>query len=123
MTCCKSLSRNDLQHVFDFLLDKVARTGGTRIGESSTPSDVAALMIKLVNPRGGMSVYDPCVGVAGFLRAAVHHAKNDKANFGRLSLYGQDKTQETLSLARIGLAINGVFDADLQLGCLGAVQH
>ena len=113
---CKAASGNELGEFFEFLLDKVARAGGKRTGEFSTPSEVASLMIQLIDPSNGMTVYDPCAGTAGFLRAAIRHVENKESTAANLGLYGQESSLETLSLAKMGLAISGRLDADLQSG-------
>lgn len=113
---CKAVSGDELGGFFEFLLDKVARAGGKRTGEFSTPSEVVSLMIQLVDPSNGMTVYDPCAGTAGFLRAAIRHVENKESKADKLGLYGQESNMETLSLAQMGLAVSGRLGADLQSG-------
>lgn len=102
---------------YEFFLDQFARASGHRSGEFFTPREVTTLLIELVKPQGGMSVYDPCLGTGGLLREASRYvAGNSKADDPSLSLFGQEINEETLSIAKMHLAINGELDADLRRG-------
>ncbi|TWU08377.1 N-6 DNA methylase [Stieleria varia] len=109
-------SVNTFASFYEFFLDRFARASGERSGEFSTPQEIATLLIELVKPQQGMSVYDPCVGTAGFLREAMRYASRSELGGHRLSLFGQEINQEILSIGRIHLAVNGELDADLRLG-------
>jgi type I restriction-modification system DNA methylase subunit len=101
---------------FEFFLDRFARASGLRSGEFSTPKEITSLLIALVKPKNGMSVYDPCVGTAGALKQAIRHVAQVDQSQPELSLFGQDISKEILSIGRMHLAVNGELDADLRLG-------
>ena len=101
---------------FEFFLDRFARASGQRSGEFSTPSAITTLLTELLKPQNGMSVYDPCVGTAGFLRAAMSFVAQSNSGDSSLSLFGQEISQEILSIGQLHLAINGELNADLCLG-------
>jgi type I restriction enzyme M protein len=47
---------------YEFLIAEFADSAGKKGGEFYTPRDVVRLMVRLVDPRPGMRIYDPCVG-------------------------------------------------------------
>lgn len=51
------------------LLDWIVSNSSLGFGESLTPKGVADLMVKIADVKVGERVYDPAMGVAGFLRA------------------------------------------------------
>lgn len=50
-------------------------TVGNDLGEYFTPRHIVRLMVDLVNPRFGETVYDPCCGTGGFLICAFEHIR------------------------------------------------
>src|SRR5258708_29702372 len=47
---------------YEYLLAKFAEGSGQSAGEFYTPRQVARLMARLVDPKPGMEIYDPCCG-------------------------------------------------------------
>lgn len=79
-------------------------------GEVYTPREVIQLMVELLDPQQGESVYDPAAGSAGMLIAAYKHVeeKYSKAKADSLYLYGQEQNPKTLSLAKMNLLIHDI---------------
>ena len=48
---------------YEYLIGEFADSAGKKGGEFYTPRDVVRMMVRLVKPRPGMRVYDPCVGL------------------------------------------------------------
>lgn len=74
-----------------------------------TPIPVIKAIIKLLNPKKGEELCDPCCGIADFLAMAYKHShRNDEdyplnANY----LYGFDLEATNLKLAELNLVLNG----------------
>src|SRR5450631_2715089 len=47
---------------YEFLIGEFADSAGKKGGEFYTPRSVVRMMVELVQPQAGMSVYDPCSG-------------------------------------------------------------
>lgn len=79
-------------------------------GEVYTPREVIQLMVELLDPQQGESVYDPAAGSSGMLIAAYKHVeeKHSKAKADSLFLYGQEQNPKTLSLAKMNLLIHDI---------------
>lgn len=52
---------------YEYLIAEFADSAGKKGGEFYTPREVLQLMVRLLKPQGGMSVYDPCCGSGGML--------------------------------------------------------
>ena len=52
---------------YEYLIGEFADSAGKKGGEFYTPRSVVRMMVRLVEPRAGMRVYDPCSGSGGML--------------------------------------------------------
>jgi type I restriction enzyme M protein len=56
-----------LGRAYEYLLRKFAEGSGQSAGEFYTPKEVGILMAKILDPKEGDEVYDPCCGSGGLL--------------------------------------------------------
>lgn len=94
-----------------FLRDSI--TIGNDLGEYFTPRHLVNLMIELVEPKFGESVYDCAAGTAGFLISAFSYIKKrtamTDANFKILkedTVYGRELTS-TAKIAKMNMILTG----------------
>lgn len=83
-------------------------------GEIITPREVIKLLVEILNPEAGESVYDPACGSGGMLILSHQHVGRDKAK--RLFLYGQEANPKIRALCRMNLFIHDIRDAPVELG-------
>ena len=80
-----------------------------------TPLPVIDFIVRLVNPRNGETVFDPCCGIADFLSLAFVNSL-DKPDGWRLddaNVYGVDLDRNMISLATLNMLLNGDGEAKL----------
>ncbi|MEM1059324.1 MAG: N-6 DNA methylase [Verrucomicrobiota bacterium] len=80
-----------------------------------TPLPVIDFIVRLVNPRDGETVFDPCCGIADFLSLSFVNAL-DKPNGWKLddaNVYGVDLDKNMVSLATLNMLLNGDGEAKL----------
>ena len=101
-----------LGDAYEYLIKKFADKSRKSAGEFFTPRSVVELMINILNPRPGETIYDPSCGSGGMLIEAVKHVKEEGGDprllFGRI--YGQEKNLNTASIARMNLILHGMED-------------
>src|SRR3990170_4719978 len=87
-------------------------------GEIYTPREVIRLLIEILDPQPGQSVYDPASASNGMLIISYKHVeeKYGKAEVDKLFLYGQEANQKTLALGRMNLYIHDIKNANLAYG-------
>jgi type I restriction enzyme M protein len=91
-------------------LSEFAMSEGQGGGEFFTPRSVVRLMVEIIEPHGGR-VFDPACGSGGmFVQSAqfVEQHRNDASAGGDIYVCGQEKTLETVKLAKMNLAVNGL---------------
>lgn len=99
-----------------YLIKMFAEGAGKKGGEFYTPRSIVRLMVEIVEPRPGMSVYDPTCGSGGMLLEAVQYLKDRGEDARTLSLYGQEKNFATWGIAQINLFLHNVDDAFIAKG-------
>lgn len=97
--------------IYEYFLAEFARSEGSKGGEFFTPRSVVRLMVEIIEPHGG-KVFDPACGSGGmFVQSAQfieEHRKELKESDNSVFVYGQEKTLETVNLAKMNLAVNGL---------------
>lgn len=105
--------------IYEYFLGKFALSEGQGGGEFFTPRSVVRLMVEIIEPHGG-TVFDPACGSGGmFVQSAQFiekHKKEYEAQGEDTSVFvsGQEKSSETVKLARMNLAVNGLRGQILQ---------
>ncbi len=97
--------------IYEYFLSEFARSEGQKGGEFFTPRSVVRLMVEIIEPHGG-KVYDPACGSGGmFVQSAqfiAEHRKELKGAASDVYVCGQEKTRDTVNLAKMNLAVNGL---------------
>jgi type I restriction enzyme M protein len=103
---------------YEYLIKKFADLTNKKAGEFYTPRSVVRLMVNILDPGEGESIYDPACGTGGMLLEAVHHVKenhgDDRTLWGKL--FGQEKNLTTSSIARMNLFLHGAGDFQVVRG-------
>ena len=113
-----NVSSDILGQAYEYLIKKFADATNKKAGEFYTPRSVIRLMIEILDPRSGESIYDPACGTGGMLLGAVQHVRETGNNVRMLwgKLYGQEKNLTTSSIARINLFLHGIEDFQIVRG-------
>jgi type I restriction enzyme M protein len=109
----RAVSTDVLGDAYEYLIGKFADvTKRKKAGEFYTPRSVVRMMVKLLNPKAGESIYDPACGTGGMLLGAIEHVQRGGGDartfFGKI--FGQDKNLTTASIARMNLVLHGIED-------------
>ena len=105
-----------LGDAYEYLVGKFADvTRRNKAGEFYTPRSVVRMMVEILDPKEGESIYDPACGTGGMLLAAIDHVKraggDPRTFFGKV--YGQEKNLTTSSVARMNLVLHGIEDSQI----------
>ncbi len=110
----KNYSADIMGDSYEFLIKKFADMSKKNAGEFYTPRTIVKLMVDLLDPQPGETVYDPACGTGGMLIEAVHHMKNDRLSYGRI--FGQENNLSTSAIARMNLYLHGAKDVQVKQG-------
>lgn len=114
----KHVEPDVLGQAYEYLIKKFADSTNKKAGEFYTPRSVVCLMVNILDPQEGETIYDPACGTGGMLLEAVHHVKRAGGNVRLLwgKLYGQEKNLTTSSIAQINLYLHGIEDFKIVRG-------
>ena len=96
--------------IYEYFLGNFALSEGQGGGEFFTPRSVVRLMVEIIEPHGG-KVFDPACGSGGmFVQSAqfIAQHRSDMTSTDDVFVCGQEKTLETVKLAKMNLAVNGL---------------
>ncbi|MEV8392682.1 MULTISPECIES: class I SAM-dependent DNA methyltransferase [unclassified Streptomyces] len=107
---------DEVGRAYDLILSAFADSAGKRGGEFFTPRSVVRLMVRLVRPQEGQSVYDPFAGSGGMLVQARQYVDEHGGDGTNLALFGQETNGATWSMARLNLLLHSITDASVLCG-------
>jgi type I restriction enzyme M protein len=94
--------------VYEYFLGKFAIAEGQKGGEYFTPTSIVRLIVEIIEPFNG-KILDPACGSGGmFVQSARFVDEHRNGGDGRLSIYGQERVEETLKLCMMNLAVHGL---------------
>lgn len=108
-----SVTSDILGDAYEYLIGKFADvTKRKKAGEFYTPRSVVRMMVDILDPKEGESIYDPACGTGGMLLGVIDHVQraggDPRTFFGKI--YGQEKNLTTSSIARMNLVLHGIED-------------
>lgn len=103
-----------LGHAYEYLIKKFADLTNKKAGEFYTPRQIVKLLVRIIDPKPGETVYDPACGTGGMLIEARNHIHDDFACLRRI--FGQEKNLTTSAIARMNLYLHGAEDFNIYRG-------
>ncbi|MET3525491.1 type I restriction-modification system subunit M [Phenylobacterium koreense] len=109
----RAVSTDVLGDAYEYLVGEFADiTRRNKAGEFYTPRSVVRMMIDILDPQEGESIYDPACGTGGMLLGAIEHVEqkggDPRTFYGRI--YGQERNLTTAAIARMNLVLHGIED-------------
>jgi type I restriction enzyme M protein len=109
---------------YEYLIKFFADSAGKKAGEFYTPADVVRVLVEIVDPQPGMSVYDPTCGSGGMLIQTRDYVRECGGDPRDLALAGQESIGTTWSICKMNMLLHGIPHADIrQEDTLRRPQH
>jgi len=112
----KAVPEDELGNAYEFLIKKFADDSGHTAQEFYTNRTLVHLMVQMLAPKAGETIYDPTCGTGGMLISALAEVKRMGGEWRTLGLYGQEINFMTAAIARMNLLLHGVEDFEIQRG-------
>ncbi|TCW24314.1 type I restriction-modification system subunit M [Dietzia cinnamea] len=94
--------------VYEDFLSNFAAQEGKGGGEYFTPYSIVRLIVEILEPYQGR-VFDPACGSGGmFVQCAKFVERHHESASRKLSVFGAEKTEDTIPLAKMNLALHGL---------------
>ena len=107
-----------LGNAYEYLIKKFADLSNKKAGEFYTPRSVVQMLVNVLDPQEGETMYDPACGTGGMLIEVVQHVKQEGGRVQLLwgKVFGQEKNLTTAGIARMNLFLHGVEDFEVVRG-------
>ncbi len=110
----KSYSADVMGDAYEYLLKQFAEDAKKNGGQFYTPRSVVKLLVKILDPKPGETVYDPTCGTGGMLIESIRHMNNQQMAYGKI--FGQEINMTTSAIARMNLYLHGAHDFSIEQG-------
>lgn len=103
--------------IYEYFLGNFAMAEGQKGGEFFTPTSVVRLIVEVIEPYyktnihtgDRIRIYDPACGSGGmFVQSAKFIENSHLGTTEQIFVYGQEKTGDTVKLAKMNLLVNGL---------------
>jgi type I restriction enzyme M protein len=93
--------------IYEYFLGKFAMSEGQKGGEFFTPISIVKLIVRMIEPYKG-KIFDPACGSGGMFVQSAEFVNEHKNGGNSISIYGQERVEETIRLAKMNLAVHGL---------------
>ena len=111
----KCVSSDIVGDAYEHILYRFAPTQAKE-GEVYTPREVIELLVNILDPKPGESVYDPACGSGGMLIISHKYVREKYGKEEKLLLYGQEYNSDIYGLCKLNLVAHGITDAFIEFG-------
>lgn len=111
-----NLPEDELGRGYEYLIKKFADDSGHTAQEFYTNRTLVHLMVHMLQPEPGESIYDPTAGTGGMLISAAAEVKRQGKEARNLKLYGQELNHGTSAIGRMNLFLHGIEDGRIAHG-------
>lgn len=101
---------------YEYLLKHFADESGKKGGQFYTPNQVVRLLVQLMKPEAGMSIYDPTVGSGGMLIQAHQYIEEQGQNADDLELFGQESDPTVVAICKMNIILHNITKYNIEYG-------
>ena len=101
---------------YEYLLKHFADESGKKGGQFYTPNQVVRLLVQLIKPEAGMSIYDPTVGSGGMLIQSHQYVTEQGQNADNLELFGQENDPTVVAIAKMNIILHNITKYTIEYG-------
>jgi type I restriction enzyme M protein len=101
---------------YEYLLKHFADESGKKGGQFYTPNQVVRLLVQLIKPEAGMSVYDPTVGSGGMLIQSHQFIEEQGQDAENLELFGQENDPTVVAICKMNIILHNISKYNIEYG-------
>ena len=101
---------------YEYLIKYFADSAGKKGGQFYTPTQVVRLMVQILKPAEGMSIYDPTAGSGGMLIQSSQYVDEQGGDGRNLTLRGQESDGAVVSICKMNLILHNILGAHIEFG-------
>jgi type I restriction enzyme M protein len=101
---------------YEYLLKHFADESGKKGGQFYTPNQVVRLLVQLIKPQEGMSIYDPTAGSGGMLIQSHQYLEEQGQNANNLQLFGQENDPTVVAICKMNIILHNITKYTIEYG-------
>ena len=101
---------------YEYLLKHFADESGKKGGQFYTPNQVVRLLVQLIKPEAGMSIYDPTAGSGGMLIQSHQYIEEQGQNANDLELFGQENDPTVVAICKMNIILHNITKYTIEYG-------
>ncbi len=101
---------------YEYLLKHFADESGKKGGQFYTPNQVVRLLVQLMKPESGMSIYDPTAGSGGMLIQSHQYIEEQGQNADDLELFGQENDPTVVAICKMNIILHNITKYNIEYG-------
>ena len=110
-----SVPSDVLGRAYEYLIKKFADDAGAKAGEFFTPPEVVDILVRILEPRPGDTVYDPTGGSGGMLVHAADYLREGGHLATHARYFAQEMNWGNAAIGKINSVLHGL-EADIRAG-------
>ncbi|MCR1822358.1 type I restriction-modification system subunit M [Terrisporobacter muris] len=99
---------------YEYLIKYFADSAGKKAGEFYTPAEVVRLLVNILKPQEGMTIYDPTAGSGGMLIQSKSYIEENGQDASNLALYGQEENGATWSMCKMNMILHDIASFEIE---------
>lgn len=101
---------------YEYLLKHFADESGKKGGQFYTPNQVVRLLVQLIKPKAGMSIYDPTAGSGGMLIQSQQYVQEQGQDGADLELFGQENDPTVVAICKMNIILHNITRYNIEYG-------
>jgi type I restriction enzyme M protein len=97
-----------LGRVYEHLFKLFPDDAGAQAREFFTPTQIADILVRILEPRPGETVYDPTCGTARMLINCGEYMQENGFRSDQIRYCGQEMNRQTCAIARVNMILHGL---------------
>jgi type I restriction enzyme M protein len=111
----KNVPADVLGRAYEYLIKYFADDAGAKAGEFFTPPEVVDVLVRILEPRPGDTIYDPTSGSGGMLVHSADYLRETGHHATSAQYFAQEMNWGNAAIGKINSVLHGL-DADIRAG-------
>lgn len=111
----RSVPSDILGRAYEYLIKQFADDAGAKAGEFFTPPEVVDILVRILQPKAGDTIYDPTCGSGGMLIHSADFLREHGKNALAARYFGQEMNWGNYAIGKINSVLHGL-EADIRGG-------
>jgi type I restriction enzyme M protein len=106
----------NFSRAFEYWIGQLAGMTSKRGVAYFTQRSLVSLLVEMVKPDAGMTIYDPTVGTGGMLMGCADYIREQGCSLASTRFYGREKSPDIWAICKMNLLVHRIENASIEQG-------